>query len=180
MQSVDQIKVSDTQAPQVLADYADPVVFYCYALISTETAVTMDLITSKFPSDVSNYVQKALIQLEGDDLISFEDGKFKTTTKNLFNTINKSAQGTLLPSVIKAAAQTVVNDIDTGEFVKKSEDIDLYYVSDNSQTRARVKALVASFAREMRSIAADSLTNESNGVRLVAVVNSLPNAEVLL
>ena len=182
MHSVDHIKASETKAPPMLADYADPVVFYCYALISTESANTMDLIVSKFPIEMESFVKRALMQLEGDELITFDANtrSFKPTSVHIFNKITKSTQVALLPSLIKGAAQTVVNDIDSGAFLKKSEDINLFYVSDNSQTRARVKALVANFNREMNSIVEGSSSQESNGVRIVAVVNSLPNAEVLL
>jgi len=180
MHSVDQTTVSDTKASTMLADYADPIVFYCYALISTESATNMDLIVSKFPTEMANFVEKALIQLEADELIIFDEGRYKPTAMHIFNKIDKSTQAEMLPNLIKGAAQTVVNDIDSGAFVKKSEDINLFYVSDNSQTRARIKALVANFNREMKSIVETSNSQESNGVRLVAIVNSLPTTEVLL
>ena len=178
MQTVDSHSdVSVQSRSEVIAQYSDPIMLYCYALISTLSANTLDSVCANFPPHLIEFAKKCVVRLEADSLIDFADGLYRANENSVFTKITKSRGFELIPSFIDGAAKRVLKDVDDGTYAKKSEDLNLYYVSDNPQVRARIKALTAHINKEMREIT--ELNVDSNGVRVFAYVNSLPGAEDL-
>ena len=160
--------------------FSDPAVFHAYSLISTDTANSIEAILSKFPDNLGAYIKTALAQLENANLITYENGTYKATQNNIFNKVTTEEHATIYPDLFSGAVKAVARKINSGAHIKNVEDFDLYYVSDNPQTRAEIKALTTYVDKEMKRIIDNAKTTDSSAVRIFGYVNSLPKAEDFL
>ena len=161
--------------------YADPALSFIYMLIDSQTANTIEAITEKLASFASTeYISELLISLEEEGYIIFNNGSYLAKTRGIQWDVQKDSTDNVFPKFFHAACKRVLKDVKDDSYLKKGESFRLYYLPEHPTIKARCQAALAVFHKEIRAIQFDSLSLESQGLRVVAIASALPEAEDIL
>ncbi len=160
--------------------FENPVAFFVMQLISTKTALDVDSIVRKFPSDaqLDGYIRKVVNELEGAGFISVEkNGDIQT--KDSWVTITKHIPECLsvYPTYVEAAMKRILKDVAEDKSVKNHSTARILNVADTPAVRARIRRLEALIDQEIKEIKKENQNNSQCGVRTIVFMTTTPKAE---
>lgn len=159
--------------------YTDPLAFYIFVLISTNSATTPEAIAerfSRFP-ELLGYVKKTLIALEGAGATYYDSGRYRVQDVFHFDVLGPESDNSFLPNLFSKVTERIVKDASSGQNVAKSSHAQFYFLPDSPIKRAKVNALISDFNKKIKQIIVDDYANDSHPTRFVGVISSVADAE---